>query len=151
MCSIGHGMQGCRRAVDSRRDGRNRDAMIGNLISVALGGALGSVARYLIVLLAARGFGTAFPWGTLVVNVAGSFMMGVLVTLLSMRGAAQVAPLMVAGFLGGFTTFSAFSLDAVALWERAATSSAVVYVAASVFVSLSALVAGVALVRGSLG
>jgi len=125
--------------------------MIGNLISVALGGALGSVARYLIVLLAARGFGTAFPWGTLVVNVAGSFMMGVLVTLLSMRGAAQVAPLMVAGFLGGFTTFSAFSLDAVALWERGATSSAVVYVAASVFVSLSALVAGVALVRGSLG
>jgi fluoride exporter len=122
--------------------------MIGTVLQVALGGAIGSVARYLTNVAVMRGIGPGFPWGTVIVNVVGSFAMGVLVVWLAERGSMRHAPLLMTGLLGGFTTFSAFSLDAVTLWERGAVGPALVYVLGSVLVSLAALFAGMALTRG---
>lgn len=118
------------------------------LAQVALGGALGASGRYLTGVLTLRVFGPGFPVGTLAVNIIGSFAMGVLVVVLARRGGTDLAPLFMTGMLGGFTTFSAFSLDAVALYERGQVGVAVGYVAASVILSLGALVAGLWLARG---
>lgn len=123
--------------------------MIGTLAQVALGGAIGASARYLTNVAVIRGIGPGFPWSTLIVNVLGSFLMGVLVVWLAERGAMRLAPFLMTGILGGFTTFSAFSLDAVALWERGAAGQALAYVAGSVMLSLGALVAGMAVTRGA--
>ena len=120
--------------------------MWGNILMVAAGGALGSVARYLAVLGAAR-LVPAFPAGVMAVNVLGSFLIGVLFVLLT-GPRAPVSPLLVAGFLGGFTTFSAFSLDALRLWEAGQAGAAAGYVLGSVILSLGAVAAGVALARG---
>lgn len=115
---------------------------------VALGGAIGSLARYAVNLWTVRAFGLGFPWGTLTVNVVGGFVMGMLAALLTLRGGSSEAKLfLMTGVLGGFTTFSAFSLDAVSLWERGEGSAAAVYVIASVAVSIAALVGGLALGR----
>ncbi len=116
------------------------------LLQVALGGAAGSVARYLVTAGTARGFGTGFPLGTLAVNVAGSLAMGVLFVLLTREG--RWSPLLMTGVLGGFTTFSAFSLDAFALWERGAWLAAAAYVVLSVVLSLAGLAGGIAMARG---
>jgi CrcB protein len=124
--------------------------MIGTLAQVALGGAIGASARYLTNVAVMRGLGPGFPWSTVIVNIAGSFLMGVLVVWLAERGAMRLAPFLMTGILGGFTTFSAFSLDAVALWERGAAAQALAYVAGSVVLSLGALVAGMAVARGAL-
>lgn len=119
-----------------------------NLILVALGGAIGASLRYLSVTQAALWFGVAFPYGTLFVNVAGSFAMGLLaVVLLREGGASPMAPLLMTGVLGGFTTFSAFSLDTIRLYESGQGGMALVYVLVSVFVSIFALMAGFALAR----
>ncbi|MBB4064689.1 fluoride efflux transporter CrcB [Gellertiella hungarica] len=120
-----------------------------NMLLVAVGGAAGSVLRYMTGLGATRLLGPFFPWGTLIVNVAGSFVIGVFVEAIARRfGASEPARLLlVTGFLGGFTTFSSFSLDAAALMERGALGLAAAYVLASVVVSLGALFAGLALVR----
>ncbi|MEN9411348.1 MAG: fluoride efflux transporter CrcB [Pseudomonadota bacterium] len=118
--------------------------MIQSILLVALGGAAGSVARFLVVSGAARAF-PGWPWGTLAVNVAGSFAIGVLYIALAQR--VQMAPLLVAGFLGGFTTFSAFSLDTLKLWEGGQAVQAALYVAASVILSLAAVALGAALAR----
>ncbi|WGW05252.1 fluoride efflux transporter CrcB [Tropicibacter oceani] len=117
------------------------------LIQVALGGALGASARYLTGLTAARLLGKGFPWGTLIVNIAGSFAMGVLVVLLAHLGGNRFAPLLMTGLLGGFTTFSAFSLDAVTLYERGEIAAAGGYVAGSVILSIAALFAGLFIAR----
>ncbi len=120
------------------------------LMQIALGGALGAVLRHAAVGLAARLFGAAFPWGTLAVNVAGSFAMG-LVFVLAARpelGIQRTAPFLMPGLLGGFTTFSAFSLDAALLAGGGRAAAAVAYVAASVGLSLTALCAGLAAARG---
>jgi CrcB protein len=124
--------------------------MFGTLLQVALGGALGSMARYLTNVSAMRLIGPGFPWGTMVVNVVGSFLMGVLVVWLAEKGLTRLAPFLMTGVLGGFTTFSAFSLDAISLWERGATGPALAYVIGSVLVSLAALFAGMVLTRGML-
>ncbi|WP_371056478.1 fluoride efflux transporter CrcB [Rhodosalinus sp. K401] len=124
--------------------------MMLTLMQVALGGAVGAAARYLTVLATMRLFGTGFPWGTLAVNVLGSFLMGVLVIVLANLQATRVAPFVVTGALGGFTTFSAFSLDALTLWERGETGTALAYVAGSVTLSLGAIVAGAWAARGVL-
>jgi len=118
------------------------------LASVAAGGAAGSVARY-VVSIGAVGLGFSSFWGTLAVNVAGSFMIGLLAELF-VRELVPPAlrPLLITGFLGGFTTFSAFSLEVVALW-REGMAYALVYVAASVMLSVAACLGGVMLVRGS--
>jgi fluoride exporter len=118
---------------------------------VAIGGALGASLRHGVNLGAARAFGTAFPWSTLAVNVLGSLAMGALFGWLSQRSADAASPLrmfLATGVLGGFTTFSAFSLDAVSLWERGASAQAVIYVAASVAISIAALITGLAVTRG---
>ncbi len=108
------------------------------ILSIALGGALGSVLRYLAV--SALGA----PWGV-AVNVAGSFAIGVLYVLLASR--AALAPFLLTGILGGFTTFSAFSLDSLKLWESGQPAQAALYVAASVLLSLAAVAAGASLAR----
>jgi fluoride exporter len=121
--------------------------MAWTLLQVALGGALGAVARFLTVSAALRAFGPGFPWGTLAVNVLGSFLMGLLFVWLETRGLMRMAPLLMAGVLGGFTTFSAFSLDVMKLWESGAIVQAGAYAGASVLLSVMALVAGVAMMR----
>ena len=121
--------------------------MIATLFQVALGGAIGAAGRYLTGLAALRLLGPGFPWATLTVNVVGSFVMGVLVVTLAHLGANRFAPLLMTGILGGFTTFSAFSLDALTLWERGETLTAALYVGASVSLSLAAIIAGLALAR----
>lgn len=124
--------------------------MLKNLIQVAIGGAAGSMLRYLVVLGAVRLFGPGFPLGTLAVNLLGSFVMGLLAGVLAGRGAMHLAPLLLTGLLGGFTTFSAFSLDTVGLWERGQGTMALLYVLLSVILSLAALWAGLVLARGEL-
>ena len=117
---------------------------------VALGGGIGAGCRHLVNVAALRLFGPSFPAGTLTVNLLGGLLMGLLAGFLALRdsGGGQDLRLFVGtGILGGFTTFSAFSLDAVLLWERGAIGSASAYVAASVLLSIGALVAGLALAR----
>lgn len=115
-------------------------------LQVALGGALGAVLRF----AAGRNLpwhGPHFPVATLAVNVAGCLAMGLFAALFAHRGGQHLAPLLMTGLLGGFTTFSAFSLDALTLWQRGQTGLAMSYVAASVGLSLLAVVAGLALGR----
>ncbi|MGG7643264.1 fluoride efflux transporter CrcB [Rhodovulum sp. YNF3179] len=122
--------------------------MTWTLLQVALGGAIGAVGRYLTGLAALRLGAGGFPYGTLTVNVIGSLAMGVVFVALTARGADRLAPFLMAGVLGGFTTFSAFSLDTLALWQEGRLIAAMAYVAASVALSLGAVAAGVALGRG---
>ena len=117
------------------------------LSQVALGGALGACLRYLTSVGAMRMFGPGFPVGTLIVNIAGSFLMGVIVVVLAKKGGMHLAPLLMTGILGGFTTFSAFSLDAITLYERGQAGLAFGYVAGSVILSLGALALGLYLAR----
>jgi len=124
--------------------------MLTSLLHVALGGALGASARYLVGVGAIRLLGHGFPWATLVVNVLGSLVMGALVVLLAQKDATRLAPLLMTGLLGGFTTFSAFSLDAVTLYERGQVGAAAGYVAVSVVFSIGALFAGMTLMKGAL-
>ena len=123
--------------------------MMMTFLSVALGGAIGASARFAVNLAAARLFGMGFPVGTLCVNVLGSFAMGVLAVLLLDR-ASPLAPFLLTDVLGGFTTFSAFSLDTLMLWERGQPGLALVYVILSVAASLLAVFAGLALGRSIL-
>lgn len=116
-------------------------------LQVAIGGAIGSVARYSVNIIATR-LVTGFPLGTLAVNITGCFIMGLLATVLAYKGGHALAPLLLTGVLGGFTTFSAFSLDTLTLWERGATGLALAYLLASVLFSLMAVTAGMALGRG---
>lgn len=121
------------------------------LLQVALGGAIGAVARFLVVTGAARAFGTGFPLGTLAVNVVGSLAMGLLAAvLLGPKGASPAAPFVITGLLGGFTTFSAFSLDALRLLEDGRIGSAALYVVLSVVLSLGGCAVGLMMMRGSL-
>jgi len=124
--------------------------MLTSLLHVALGGALGASARYLVGVGAVRLLGHGFPWATLVVNVLGSLAMGALVVLFAQKDATRLAPLLMTGLLGGFTTFSAFSLDAVTLYERGQVGAAAGYVAVSVVFSIGALFAGMTLMKGAL-
>lgn len=121
--------------------------MMTSLVQVALGGALGASARYLVNVASMRLFGAGFPVGTMTVNILGSFLMGVLVVVLAMKGGNRFAPFLMTGILGGFTTFSAFSLDAVTLYERGQVGLAAVYVGGSVVLSLVAMFAGMAAMR----
>ncbi|KQZ54981.1 protein CrcB [Rhizobium sp. Root149] len=123
-----------------------------NIVLVAVGGAFGSVCRYLTGILMTRLMGPAFPWGTITVNIVGSFAIGLLTELVARRfdASLEMRLLLVVGILGGFTTFSSFSLDTVALIEKGAVSSAVIYVFSSVVVSLMATFAGFAVGRALL-
>ncbi|WP_419913442.1 fluoride efflux transporter CrcB [Hoeflea sp.] len=116
---------------------------------VALGGAVGATLRHLINLATLRMFGPNFPWGTLTVNIVGSFAMGLFIELLMRRlgGSQELRLLIATGVLGGFTTFSAFSLDFAVMWERGAVLNASLYALSSVVFSIAALFAGLATVR----
>ncbi|WP_420857365.1 fluoride efflux transporter CrcB [Marivivens marinus] len=122
--------------------------MMTTLLSIAAGGAIGATARYLTNTAVMRLVGPGFPWGTVVANVAGSFLMGVLVVVLAHKGGMRFAPFLMTGVLGGFTTFSAFSLDTMILIERGATAQAGAYVIGSVVLSVTALAVGMVLARG---
>jgi len=122
------------------------------VLLVALGGAVGSVGRYLVGVLAVRIAGVTFPWGTLAVNVAGSFAIGILTELILRRfsGSPELRLLLITGFLGGFTTLSSFSLDAMVLFERGAVGLSAAYVLGTVGLSLAAIYAGFLLGRSFL-
>lgn len=122
------------------------------ILLVALGGAVGSVCRYLVGVGALRLMGPSFPWGTLAVNVAGSFAIGILAELIVARfgASAELRLLLITGFLGGFTTFSAFALDAVTLIERGASLAAATYLILSIGASIAAAIAGIGLMRSLL-
>ncbi len=124
-------------------------AMIGTVIQVALGGAIGAVLRFGAGQVALRWLGAGFPYGTLGVNLIGSFLMGIAFVALS-EGRGPMAPFVMTGILGGFTTFSAFSLDTIALFERGAVGLAGIYVMASVVLSIAALLVGLAFARAML-
>lgn len=121
------------------------------ILQIAIGGALGAVLRYGAVQGVVRMFSLGSPLGTVVVNVVGSFVMGlVAVWALQRVGDAKAAPFVMTGLLGGFTTFSAFSLDAVNLWEQGRQTVAIAYVTGSVFGAIIALMAGVLIMRAIL-
>jgi len=116
---------------------------------VALGAAAGGAMRHGVNLAAARLLGVAFPWGTLLVNLLGCLAMGLLAGWFAFRGEATQSwnLLLTTGVLGGFTTFSAFSLDVALLWERGAVGETLAYAGVSVAGSVAALFAGLALMR----
>lgn len=119
------------------------------IVWVAIGGALGSALRYLVNVTSGRLLGTEFPWHTLTVNVVGCFVMGMLVELMALRWSVSndIRAFLTTGILGGFTTFSAFSLDFAVLVERKAVNTAVLYAASSIGLSLLAVFAGLYAVR----
>jgi len=119
------------------------------LLAVAAGGAIGSVARYLVGIGSTRLFGLAFPWGTLIINIAGSFLIGAFVELFALKWdlPQDARVFLTVGICGGFTTFSTFSLDAYVLMERGEWWLAAAYVVASVVLSIAALVAALHFVR----
>ena len=122
------------------------------LLLASAGGALGAGARYLVYDAFLRHWGGAFPWATLVVNIVGSLLIGVLVALLLERWAdlVELRIFLITGILGGFTTFSAFSIDAVSLMERGATGQAFLYMIGSVILSIAACWAGLSATRALL-
>ena len=123
---------------------------MGGFVIVFIGGGLGAALRHGVNLLSARLFGTAFPWHTLIENVTGSLVMGLLAGYFAFKGGGTSQHwrlFLTTGILGGYTTFSAFSLDTVLLYERGETALAAFYVLASVGFAVGGLLAGLALVR----
>ncbi|ESX03458.1 MULTISPECIES: fluoride efflux transporter CrcB [unclassified Mesorhizobium] len=119
-----------------------------NLLLVVVGGGIGAGIRHLTNIGALRLVGPNYPWGTMAINIVGSFAMGLFVAALMRRGGSNELRLFVAtGVLGGFTTFSAFSLDFATLWERGATLPALGYALASVVGAIIALFLGLWLAR----
>ena len=118
-------------------------------VIVFIGGGLGAALRHGVNLLSARLFGTAFPWHTLIENVTGSLVMGLLAGYFAFKGDTSQSwrLFLTTGILGGYTTFSAFSLDTALLYERGELGLAALYVALSVALSIGGLFAGLALVR----
>ncbi|MFV2093371.1 MAG: fluoride efflux transporter CrcB [Hyphomicrobiales bacterium] len=121
-------------------------------LMVAIGGAIGASGRHLFGITMLRLFGSGFPWGTLSVNIVGSFLMGVLVELMALKLniSNEFRLFLATGILGGFTTFSAFSLEVALMIERKQFLIAGAYAGASIIVSVAALFAGLALVRALL-
>ncbi len=126
--------------------------MVKILLAVAAGGALGAVGRYLVISAVGQVFGTAFPLGTIVVNVVGSFVLGALTEALALAWSPspELRAMIVVGILGAFTTFSTFSLDVALLYERGALGQAALYIGVSVVLSIGAFFLGLALLRSLL-
>jgi CrcB protein len=119
-----------------------------NLLIVMLGGAIGAGARHLVGGLTLARFGPGFPWGTLSVNLAGGLLMGLLAGWLVRAGGAEATRLFFAvGVLGGFTTFSAFSLETYLMIERSQYAMAAFYIGASVIGSVALLLLGLLVIR----
>ncbi len=137
--------------VDLREKGCDPKAAMFTLFQIAAGGAIGAVLRFAVVQRIGLLVPGGFPFGTLVVNAVGSFLMGLVVAWAASRaGGLSAGPMafLTVGLLGGFTTFSAFSLDVMRLIERGAMASAFTYIAASVGVSIALLALGLLLGRG---
>jgi CrcB protein len=119
------------------------------ILWVAIGGAIGSAVRHLVNVASLRALGANFPWGTFFVNVAGCFIMGIIAGLLAARlsASSEVRSFLTTGILGGFTTFSAFSLDFALLVERRDFLLAAAYCLGSVGLSIAGVFAGLWLVR----
>jgi fluoride exporter len=120
-----------------------------HLVLIAAGGGLGAVGRYLFGILAMHLLGSGFAWGTLGVNVIGSLLIGFLAQVLPAADAAGAGwrLFLITGVLGGFTTFSAFSFDTLQAIERGETGMALVYVLASVLLSIGAAALGWSMAR----
>lgn len=116
--------------------------MFPTVLQVALGGAIGAALRYLAGVGVFRVWSGPFPLGVLTVNVLGSFLMGAFVVIAAKKGLTHWGPFVMTGILGGFTTFSAFSLETMTLWERGAVGQAALYVALSVCLSVGGFAAG---------
>ena len=119
------------------------------ILAVAFGGALGSVSRYLVGIGSGKLFGVDFPWGTLIINVTGSFLIGLFVGMFATRWdlPQAVRVFLTVGICGGYTTFSTFSLDAFYLMERGEAVAAGAYMIGSVVLSVGALIGAIVLVR----
>lgn len=120
-----------------------------SIIYAAAGGAIGAAGRYLIGVMAFRLLGPGFPWATLTVNILGSFLMGLTIVVFALRfsSSQEMKTFLVTGILGGFTTFSTFSLDFATLLERKENTLALLYLGSSVVLSILGLFAGLALAR----
>ena len=118
-------------------------------LSIALGGALGSMARYAPGIYVGRWLGMAFPWGTLLINIIGSFLIGAFAESFALRWDSSQATrvFLVVGICGGYTTFSTFSLDIVTLINRGEALAAAAYILASVALGVAALYAGLHAMR----
>jgi CrcB protein len=116
---------------------------------VFFGGGLGASLRHLVNLTCARCLGPGFPWGTFIINITGSTAMGLIAGYLAFKGEASQPwrLFLMTGILGGYTTFSAFSLDTAVLYERGELGLAAAYVLGSVVLSIAGLFAGLALMR----
>ncbi len=112
------------------------------LIQVALGGAIGASARYLSGHAMTHVLGKNFPWNTMFVNFLGSFLMGVVVVTLAHENGNRFAPLLMTGVLGGFTTYSAFSLDAMTIIERGEYGLGALYVFGTLVLALGGIALG---------
>ena len=120
-----------------------------NYVLVFVGGGLGATLRHVINMTCARCMGAAFPWGTFIINITGSTVMGLIAGYLAYKGEASQPwrLFLMTGILGGYTTFSAFSLDTAVLYERGELGLALAYVLGSVVLSIAGLFASLALVR----
>ncbi len=125
--------------------------MFSTIAMVALGGAFGAVSRYGVNVGATHFFGHGFPWGTVIVNVVGSFLMGIVIAKFAQADhlSPEMKSMIVTGFLGAFTTFSTFSLDFVTLWQRGEIIPAMLYMLGSVIISILALGAAMYIMRGA--
>ena len=123
------------------------------LLYVALGGALGASGRHLLGIGMLKTFGPDYPYGTMAANVIGGFLMGMLAGWLALKvsGGENLKLFLGVGLLGGFTTFSAFSLDAVLMYEKKAYGALIGYVGGSVILSIGALMIGLILARKIFG
>ena len=118
---------------------------------VFLGGGIGAALRHFVNRVAFAWFGPGFPYGTLFVNVAGGVLMGVIAELLLLKGGGsqEWRLFLTTGLLGGFTTFSAFSLDAAVMWQRGDYLACAAYAAGSVILSVAGLFAGMAVTKAA--
>ncbi|HTO14453.1 MAG TPA: fluoride efflux transporter CrcB [Edaphocola sp.] len=123
--------------------------MIRTIILVGLGGGIGSVLRYLTSVLIAKYSHTIFPWATLVVNILGSLIIGLLIGFFSRGDLSHpdLKFLLVVGFCGGYTTFSAFSIESINLFQSGNSALAFIYITASVLISLTAVWVGLIVMK----
>jgi CrcB protein len=123
--------------------------MISTIAVVALGGAIGATMRYGVNVGAVHFLGHGYPWGTIIVNILGSFLMGIMIGKFAQMEpvSSELKTLLTTGFLGAFTTFSTFSLDFITLWERGAMGQAMIYMLGSVILGILALAIGLWIMR----
>jgi len=119
------------------------------VFAIAVGGAIGAVTRHGVNIGASHFLGAGFPWGTLIVNILGSFIMGALIAAFAHIGqpSQEIKAFLTVGLLGAMTTFSTFSLDTITLFERGEMTAMAAYLFSSVFLSIMGLLAGLFLVR----